>query len=110
MRLRRAGTQPGPWLPVRVDADPAVLEGTRRSEIRARAAAIPSRHRRSAGATPPWPAARAIPTQWRDDVVLAEPGTVARAATRAVLTDVEAVKAMQALLQHDRVRALEPPI
>jgi len=107
-RFRQSPAQEGTWLPVRVTADRAVLEGTRWSETWSRSAdVVPSRQSRFARADPPSAQTRQIsPTQWRVYVVLAEPGNVVQIAARAILTEVEVVESLQTLIEHGLVRAL----
>lgn len=107
-RFRQSANHPGPWLPVRVSADRAVLEGTRWSETWARAGeAIPSRQSRFARvARPPAVKRKMTPTQWRVWVALAEPGSVLQLAARAVLTEVEVVESLHYLLEQGMVSGL----
>ena len=100
-RFRQATEQPGAWLPVRITADRAVLEGTRWSETWARAAdTIRSHQSRFVRApSPPRQSLRINPTQWRVYVALGEPGSVFQVAARAVLTEVEVVKSIRRLLE-----------
>ena len=104
-RFRQSATHPGPWLPVRVSADRAVLEGTRWSETWSRAGeAIPSRHSRFRRVERPAATSRRFsPTQWRVWVALSEPGTVVQIAARTVLTEVEVVESLQYLLGQNLV-------
>jgi hypothetical protein len=106
-RFRQSPEQDGTWLPVRVTADRAVLEGTRWSETWSRAAdSVPSRQSRfSRAGRPPGRECRISPTQWRVYVVLSEPGNVLQIAARAILTEVEVVESLQALLEFGLVEA-----
>ena len=99
-RFRQHAGDGGKWLPVRVTADRAVLEGTRWSETWSRAAdRVPSRLSRFARVDPPPAASQQItPTQWRVYVALSEPGNVLQIAARAILTEVEVVESLQSLL------------
>jgi len=104
-RFRQTPNPPGPWFPVRVSADRAVLEGTRWSETWSRVAErVPSRLLPFVRAAPPAAATSVTPTQWRVYVVLDEPGDVRQIATRAILTEVETVEAIDALLGAGLIR------
>lgn len=105
-RFRQNVTDGGRWLPVRVTADRAVLEGTRWSETWSRAAdRVPSRLSRFARVDPPPSANQQLTsTQWRVFVALSEPGNVLQIAARAILTEVEVVESLQSLLDKGIVR------
>ena len=99
-RFKQGATDGGPWLTVRVTADRAVLEGTRWSETWARTAArIPSRQSRFERVDPPPLVDQHVTAaQWRVWVALSEAGNIRQLAARTVLTEVEVVEAIDALL------------
>jgi len=105
-RFRQGFEHPGPWLPVRITADRAVLEGTRWSETWARSVrVIPTRQSQFERVlTPPRQARKISQSQWRVYTVLDRPGSVAQVATRAVLTEVEVAEAIQTLLGYELIR------
>ncbi len=108
-RFRQSALPDGQWLPVRVTADRAVLEGTRWSETWSRAAdLIPSRQTRfeRAGTLPRQPV-QVSPTQWRVYVATAEPGSLVQIASRSVLAEVEVIESLQTLISHGLVRRVE---
>jgi hypothetical protein len=108
-RFRQSATTQGQWLPVRVSADRAVLEGTRWSETWARAAdTVPSRQSRfeRTGSVPRQPI-RVSPTQWRVYVASADPGNLMQLAARAVLADVEVIESLQFLMGCGLIRRAE---
>jgi hypothetical protein len=93
-------------LPVRVTADQAVLEGTRWSETWARAAElIPSRLSRfeHSKKTPSGPV-KISPTHWRVYVASSESGNLMQLAARSVLSEVETIESLSALIQVGVVR------
>lgn len=99
-RFRQAETADGEWLPVRVSADRAVLEGTRWSEAWSRAAeTVPTRHSTftRTGAVPRQPVAIS-PTQWRVYVACSQPGTLMQLAARTILAEVEVIESLQTLI------------
>jgi hypothetical protein len=99
-RFRQTAAADGEWLPVRVSADRAVLEGTRWSETWARAAdAVPSRQTRfKRTGSAPRQSVRISPVQWRVYVASAEPGNLMQFAARSVLTEVEVIESLQFLI------------
>lgn len=105
-RFRQAAPTEGQWLPVRVSADRAVLEGTRWSETWSRASdAIPSRHSRfERSNTMPRQTIRISPTQWRVYVATQEAGSLTQIAARAVLAEVEVIESLQFLMTNGVVR------
>jgi hypothetical protein len=105
-RFRQNLPTGGEWLPVRVSADRAVLEGTRWSETWARVAdVIPSRQTRfERTGLVPRHAIRVSPTQWRVYVATLEPGNVVQLAARTILTEVEVIESLQFLIGHGLVR------
>jgi hypothetical protein len=108
-RFRQSAPPEGQWLPVRVSADRAVLEGTRWSEAWARATeAIPSRQSRF-GRTGRVPRTniRVTPTQWRVYVSTSEPGTLTQIAARSVLSEVDAIESLQYLLDLNLVNRMD---
>lgn len=108
-RFRQSATTEGQWLPVRVSADRAVLEGTRWSETWARAAeTVPSRQTRfgRTGAVPRQ-SVRVSPTQWRVYVASAEPGNLMQLAARSVLAEVEVIESLQFLISCGLLKRLE---
>src|SRR4051812_33687632 len=107
-RFRQAAPIEGQWLPVRVSADRAVLEGTRWSETWSRASdTIPSRQTRfERSNTMPRQPIRVSPTQWRVYVATQEHGSLTQLAARAVLAEVEVIESLQYLLQNGIVRRL----
>ena len=104
-RFRQAYEHPGPWLPTRITADRAVLEGTRWSEAWARSRqVIPSDQTRFVRRpNPPARPRRVSVSHWRVYVALGEPGTVAQVATRAILTEVEVAEAIEGLLGQELI-------
>ena len=108
-RFRQSAPPEGQWLPVRVSADRAVLEGTRWSEAWARAVeAIPSRHSRfTRSGRVPRANVRVSPTQWRVFVSTAEPGTLTQIAARAILSEVDVIESLQYLLDLNLVNRLD---
>ena len=108
-RFRQSAPPEGQWLPVRVSADRAVLEGTRWSEAWARAVeAIPSRQSRFVrNNRPPRANVRVSPTQWRVIVSTAEPGTLTQIAARAILSEVDVIESLQYLLDLSLITRLE---
>ena len=108
-RFRQSAPPEGQWLPVRVSADRAVLEGTRWSEAWARASeAIPSRQSRFARTgRVPRSNIRVTPTQWRVFVSTGEPGTLNQIAARAILSEVDVIESLQYLLDLNLVSRLE---
>ncbi len=108
-RFRQAATTEGQWLPVRVSADRAVLEGTRWSETWARAAeTVPSRQTRFARTgTVPRQSVRISPTQWRVYVASAEPGNLMQLAARSVLAEVEVIESLQFLISSGLLKRAE---
>jgi hypothetical protein len=108
-RFRQTGTTDGQWLPVRVSADRAVLEGTRWSETWARAAdTIPSRQTRfERTGSVPRQSVRVSPTQWRVYVASAEPGNLMQLAARSVLAEVEVIESLQFLMSCGLLRRAE---
>jgi hypothetical protein len=108
-RFRQSATPNGHWLPVRVTADRAVLEGTRWSETWSRASElIPSRQTRfeRTSAAPRQPV-RISQNQWRVYVATGEPGSLVQIAGRAVLAEVEVIESLQVLVEHGLVRRVE---
>jgi hypothetical protein len=105
-RFRQTANSEGQWLPVRVSADRAVLEGTRWSETWARAAdSVPSRQSRfERTGSVPRQAIRISPTQWRVYVANAEPGNLMQLAARSVLSEVEVIESLQYLMSCGLVR------
>jgi hypothetical protein len=111
-RFRQSAPTEGQWLPVRVSADRAVLEGTRWSETWSRAAdMIPSRQSRfERSTTTPRQPIRISPTQWRVYVSTAEPGSLVQIASRSVLAEVEVIESLQYLMANGIVRrVMEAP-
>ncbi len=108
-RFRQSAPPEGQWLPVRVSADRAVLEGTRWSEAWARAVeAIPSRQSRFVrNNRAPRASVRVSPTQWRVVVSTAEAGTLTQIAARAILSEVEVIESIQYLLDINLITRLE---
>jgi hypothetical protein len=108
-RFRQSAPPEGQWLPVRVSADRAVLEGTRWSEAWARAVeAIPSRQSRFVrNNRAPRGNVRLSPTQWRVVVSTAESGTLTQIAARAILSEVEVIESLQYLLDVNLITRLE---
>ena len=105
-RFRQALPTEGQWLPVRVSADRAVLEGTRWSETRSRVAdVIPSRQTRfeRSDSVPRQPLTIS-PTNWRVYVSTSESGTLTQIASRSVLAEVEVIESLQYLMSHGVVR------
>jgi hypothetical protein len=105
-RFRQAAPSEGQWLPVRVSADRAVLEGTRWSETWARVSdMIPSRQTRfeRSNMLPRQPI-RISPTHWRVYVATAEPGTLVQVAARSVLAEVDVIEALQYLMANGLIR------
>jgi hypothetical protein len=106
-RFRQGAPVEGQWLPVRVTADRAVLEGTRWSETWSRASdAIPSRQTRfeRAAGTVPRQLLQISPTQWRVYVATSEPGSLVQIAARSILSEVEVIESLQTLMNHGLVR------
>jgi Domain of unknown function (DUF4388) len=105
-RFRQSATADGQWLPVRVSADRAVLEGTRWSETWSRAAdAIPSRQSRfQRTGTGPRQSIRMSPTQWRVYVACSEPGNLMQLSARSVLAEVEVIESLQFLMSCGLIR------
>jgi len=108
-RFRQAAPTEGQWLPVRVSADRAVLEGTRWSETWSRAAdTIPSRQSRfERSNTMPRQPIRISPVQWRVYVSTSEPGSLTQIAARSVLAEVEVIESLQHLMSHGIVRRVQ---
>ncbi|MEA2516094.1 MAG: hypothetical protein QOJ59_5583 [Thermomicrobiales bacterium] len=108
-RFRQSATSDGQWLPVRVSADRAVLEGTRWSETWARTAeAVPSRQSRfeRTGTVPRQPV-RVSPTQWRVYVAGSEPGNLMQLAARSILAEVEVIESLQFLMSAGLLRRVD---
>ncbi len=105
-RFRQSATTEDQWLPVRVSADRAVLEGTRWSETWARVAdTITTRQSRfEHTSAPPRQAVRLSPTQWRVYVATSEPGNLVQVAARSILAEVEVLESLQFLLTSGLVR------
>lgn len=105
-RFRQQPPASGEWLPVRVSADRAVLEGTRWSETWARVSdVIPSRQTRfERSGLVPRHAIQITPTQWRVYVATMDPGNIIQLAARTVLTEVEVIESLQYLIGHGLVR------
>jgi hypothetical protein len=108
-RFRQSAPPEGQWLPVRVSADRAVLEGTRWSEAWARAVeAIPSRQSRFVRSNrAPRSNVRLNQTQWRVIVSTSEPGTLTQIASRAILSEVDVIESLQCLLDLSLINRLE---
>lgn len=108
-RFRQSATGEGQWLPVRVSADRAVLEGTRWSETWSRAAAIvPSRQTRfERTGSVPRQSIRISPIQWRVYVASAEPGNLMQLAARSVLAEVEVIESLQFLMSCGLLRRVD---
>ena len=108
-RFRQSAPPEGQWLPVRVSADRAVLEGTRWSEAWARASeVIPSRQSRFARTgRVPRSNIRVTPTQWRVFVSTSEPGTLNQIAARSILSEVDVIESLQYLLDLNLVARLD---
>jgi hypothetical protein len=105
-RFRQTVPSQGQWLPVRVSADRAVLEGTRWSETWSRVAdVIPSRQTRfqRSDSVPRQPI-KVSPTHWRVYVATSEPGSLTQIAARAVLAEVEVIESLQYLMSNGIVR------
>jgi hypothetical protein len=101
-RFRQSAPVEGQWLPVRVSADRAVLEGTRWSETWARASeTVPNRQStfERTGSVPRQSVAIS-PTQWRVYVACAEPGTLMQLAARTILAEVEVIESLQTLMSY----------
>lgn len=101
-RFRQLGTIEFQWLPVRITTDRAVLEGTRWSETWSQvdpSLRVPGA-RFGATATRLEAPIRVSPTQWRVFVASRDPGSLNQLATRAVLSEVEALEALRALTGH----------
>ena len=105
-RFRQSPPTEGQWLPVRVSADRAVLEGTRWSETWARATnAVPSRQSRfERTGTVPRHSVSISPTQWRVYVASGEPGNLMQLAARSVLCEVEVIESLQVLISAGLIR------
>lgn len=105
-RFRQSAPTEGQWLPVRVSADRAVLEGTRWSETWSRVAdVIPSRQTKfERSNTLPRQPLRISPTQWRVYVSTSDPGTLTQIAARSVLAEVEVIESLQYLMSNGIVR------
>jgi hypothetical protein len=101
-RFRQSLPTEGQWLPVRVSADRAVLEGTRWSETWSRVAdIIPSRQTRFERAnTVPRQPIKVSPTHWRVYVATSEPGSLVQIAARSVLAEVEVIESLQYLMSN----------
>jgi hypothetical protein len=110
-RFRQSAPPEGQWLPVRVSADRAVLEGTRWSEAWGRAAeAIPSRQSKfQRTGRVPRSSIRVSPTQWRVFVSTSDPGTLTQVAARAILSEVDVIESLQYLLDLNLVARLDSP-
>lgn len=108
-RFRQSAPTEGQWLPVRVSADRAVLEGTRWSETWSRASdTIPSRQSRfERSNTMPRQPIRISPTQWRVYVATSQPGSLVQIASRSVLAEVEVIESLQFLMSNGIVRRVE---
>src|SRR4051794_40897648 len=108
-RFRQSAPIEGQWLPVRVSADRAVLEGTRWSETWSRAVeAIPSRQSRFVRSNrAPRSNVRLNQTQWRVIVSTSEPGTLTQIASRAILSEVDVIESLQCLLDLSLINRLE---
>ena len=108
-RFRQSAPAEGQWLPVRVSADRAVLEGTRWSEAWGRAVeAIPSRQSRfTRSHRIPRSNVRISPTQWRVFVSTAEPGTLTQIAASAILSEVDVIESLQYLLDLNLINRLD---
>ena len=100
-RFRQTAPIEGKWLPVRVTADRAVLEGTRWSESWSRASdTIPTRQSTFARTgTVPRQSVTISPTQWRVYVACSDPGTLMQLAARTILSEVEVVESLQSLIR-----------
>ena len=109
-RFRQGATEGRPWLPIRVSADRAVLEGTRWSDTWAHAIDfIPSPQSRFSRIERPTTSATGVSvTQWRVYVALSEPGTVPQMAGRSIMTEVEVVEALQSLTAAGLVQRTRP--
>lgn len=105
-KFRQSVPADGQWLPVRVSADRAVLEGTRWSETWARVAdVIPSRQTRFERTdSVPRQTLKISPTHWRVYVSTSEPGTLTQIASRSVLAEVEVIESLQYLMANGIVR------
>lgn len=102
-RFRQTTPTDDQWLPVRVSADRAVLEGTRWSDTWSRAAeTVPTRHSIFArtGSVPQNPTPIS-PTQWRVYVACSEPGTLMQLAARTILSEVDVIESLQTLIEYD---------
>lgn len=114
-RFRQSAPPEGQWLPVRVSADRAVLEGTRWSEAWARAAeAIPSRQSKFCRTgRSPRSNVRISPTQWRVYVSTTSPGSLPQIAARSILSEVDVIESLQYLMDLSlvsRVDAASQPL
>lgn len=105
-RFRQTVPTEGQWLPVRVSADRAVLEGTRWSETWSRVAdLIPSRQTRfERSDTLPRQPIRVSPTHWRVYVATSEPGSLVQIAARSILSEVEVIESLEYLMDNGIVR------
>lgn len=114
-KFRQAAPPAGEWLPVRVAADRAVLEGTRWSESWGRASeTIPSRRSRFARThrTPCGPVSLS-PTQWRVFVATETIGSLPLIAARSVLAEVDVIESLQTLMEIGLVQRVDdgpPPL
>jgi hypothetical protein len=108
-RFRQSAPPEGQWLPVRVSADRAVLEGTRWSEAWARAAeAIPSRQSKFCRTKrAPRSNVRISPTQWRVYVTTTSPGTLLQVAARSILSEVDVIESLQYLIDLNLVTRVD---
>ena len=100
-KFRQMAPPEGEWLPVRVSADRAVLEGTRWSEAWGRASeTIPSRQSRfSLTHQSPRGPVRLSPSQWRVFVATETIGSLPLIAARSVLSEVDVIESLQALME-----------
>lgn len=108
-RFRQSATIDGQWLPVRVSADRAVLEGTRWSDTWSRVVdTIPSRQSRfERTSAAPKQTVRITPTQWRVYVSTAQPGSLVQIASRSVLAEVDVIESLQFLITNGIVRRIQ---
>ena len=99
----------GNWLPVRISADRAVLEGTRWSETWSRGRDIvPTRESRFARTlAPPKATVRLSPTHWRVYVATERDGSLPVLAMRSVLTEVDVLEGLQVLVKSGLVQRVD---
>jgi len=109
VRFRQMAPPEGEWLPVRVSADRAVLEGTRWSEALGRASetirSCQSRFARTQR-NPRGPV-RLSPSQWRVFVATETIGSLPLIAARSVLSEVDVIESLQALMEVGLVRRVD---